>query len=326
MANSAVKISIIIPVYNVEEYLDKCISSCFDQDLPLDQFEVIAVNDGSKDRSLDLLNALKRDRFGELVIVDKPNGGVSSARNEGLKKANGEFVWFIDSDDWIEQGCLSRLLKMLAIDKLDALQISMNRIVDGKIDTGFLSEFDLTTPVLEPEAYVVPEYFEGFICGTIFKRSIIVEHQIWFDETMKNNEDLVFTLRYVSFVSRIKRINYKPYFYLYRENSACATGGFGYYLTTCCKLRALGLEERFSTYYSYTIPLRLTVYINENLNRIPWLIQHLKQNDFGKVKYHPNSYNLTKFLFRFYNINAFFGLYLYRIVLWLYHKKQRSIN
>ena len=115
------KISIIIPVYNVEKYLEKCLQSIEKQ--IFDDYEVILVDDGSPDISEKIIDELaKKDN--RIVCVHKENGGVSSARNAGLKIATGEYVIFIDGDDWVEPNYVSYLLNLVEKNKCE---IGMNK-------------------------------------------------------------------------------------------------------------------------------------------------------------------------------------------------------
>ena len=103
-----VKISVIVPVYNVEKYLKKCIDSIINQ--TFQDIEIICVNDGSTDNSRKILEEYK-NKDSRIKIIDKENGGLSSARNAGMKTAEGEFLSFIDSDDWIDKTMLEKLYK-----------------------------------------------------------------------------------------------------------------------------------------------------------------------------------------------------------------------
>lgn len=103
-------ISIIIPVYNAEKYLERCLSSVLGQ--TYENIEVIAVNDGSKDGSLALLNSYAQ-RDSRVRVIDQENGGVANARNVGLAHAGGEYILFVDADDWIEPDMAQSLLKLL---------------------------------------------------------------------------------------------------------------------------------------------------------------------------------------------------------------------
>ena len=99
-------ISVIVPVYNVQDYLQQCLDSILSQTFPF--FELICVNDGSTDNSRKILDDYK-NRDNRIIIIDKENGGLSSARNAGMSVAKGEFISFVDSDDWIDQTMLEKL-------------------------------------------------------------------------------------------------------------------------------------------------------------------------------------------------------------------------
>ncbi len=101
-------ISVIVPVYNVQDYLVQCLDSILSQTFPY--FELICVNDGSTDKSRDILEKYKKRDY-RIKIIDKENGGLSSARNAGMKIAKGEFLSFIDSDDWVDKTMLEKLYK-----------------------------------------------------------------------------------------------------------------------------------------------------------------------------------------------------------------------
>ena len=106
------KISLILPVYNVELYLPKCIESCLNQDLPKTEYEMIIVIDGSSDNSLSVARKYQQ-KYGCISIVEQSNGGLSSARNTGLKHATGEYVWCIDTDDYINENILKGIVTQL---------------------------------------------------------------------------------------------------------------------------------------------------------------------------------------------------------------------
>lgn len=110
------KLSFVIPVYNVGEYLPKCLESILSQ--PFQDFEIICVNDGSKDNSLDIL---KRYQSEKVIVIDKKNEGSGIARNVGLNSAKGDYVWFVDGDDWIEDDCLKDIIEYAEKLKTDIL-------------------------------------------------------------------------------------------------------------------------------------------------------------------------------------------------------------
>ena len=101
------KVSVIIPVYNAEKYINKCISSIANQ--TMEDIEIIAVNDGSTDNSLNMLDKLTETYKGKVKVLDKENGGVGSARNLGLDKASGEYIKFVDADDYLDVNILEKM-------------------------------------------------------------------------------------------------------------------------------------------------------------------------------------------------------------------------
>lgn len=111
------KLSIIVPVYNVEKYIKECIDSLLK--VPLDDMEIIVVNDGTKDKSIELLSCYTDER---IKIIHRVNGGLSSARNTGLDEAKGEYILFIDSDDFIiNQDSIINMINIAEKNKCDVI-------------------------------------------------------------------------------------------------------------------------------------------------------------------------------------------------------------
>ena len=107
------KLSIVIPVYNVEKYVSECLDSCLEQNVDITDYEIIIVNDGSTDNSANLINLYAKQS--NIIIINQENLGLSAARNAGIKIAKGEYIWIVDSDDWIEPGILIRILLAISL-------------------------------------------------------------------------------------------------------------------------------------------------------------------------------------------------------------------
>ena len=122
------KVSIIIPVYNVEPYVARCIDSVVNQ--TYNNLQIIVVNDGSIDNSLQILNTYNDDR---LQIITKENGGLSSARNEGLKYVVGDYILFIDSDDWIHLNMINVMIKEAIKTDADIVSIYEKRVMSDDV-------------------------------------------------------------------------------------------------------------------------------------------------------------------------------------------------
>ena len=124
-------LSIIIPVYNVEPFVETCIRSCEAQDVSKDDYEIVVVNDGSKDNSLDVVNRVANE-FENIRVFSQPNAGLSAARNTGMREAKGEYYMFVDSDDWIAENCLAKLIEKLRMERPDALAICAANVLNGE--------------------------------------------------------------------------------------------------------------------------------------------------------------------------------------------------
>lgn len=123
-------LSLIVPVYNTEAYLDDCLQSLLAQDISLEEYEIICVNDGSTDGSMEILRRYEKE-YPNVIVVDQPNGGVCRARNAGLQEAKGAFIWYVDSDDFLQENCLGELAAILKEGHLDRLVIGNYLYLDG---------------------------------------------------------------------------------------------------------------------------------------------------------------------------------------------------
>ena len=133
------KVSIIVPVYNNEEFLDKCLKSIINQTYK--NLEIILINDGSKDNSLKIMKdyAIKDTR---IIIIDKKNEGVSKARNDGIKKATGQYITFVDSDDYIDLTQIEEMYNAIKKNKVDVVRSNYKVHYDkvSRVDKGDLAE------------------------------------------------------------------------------------------------------------------------------------------------------------------------------------------
>ena len=117
-------LSIIVPAYKVEAYIERCLLSIQRQNIAISEYEVIVVNDGSPDNSLGIANEIA-SRYKNIKVVSRPNGGLSAARNTGISESKGDYLFFLDSDDWIEDNCLGRIVDRLNNEHPDILCINL---------------------------------------------------------------------------------------------------------------------------------------------------------------------------------------------------------
>jgi glycosyltransferase involved in cell wall biosynthesis len=127
MENTKMKLSIIVPVYNVADYLPKCLDSLLAQDLPQNEYEIIEVNDGSTDDS-GVIAQQYADKYPNITLINQANQGLSVARNTGIKQAKGDYIQFVDSDDYLEENVLGGLMKQVVKDNLDVLRFKYQNV------------------------------------------------------------------------------------------------------------------------------------------------------------------------------------------------------
>lgn len=135
-------LSIIVPLYNKEHYIEKCLRSLLTQDIPDEDYEVIVINDGSLDQSREIVLRLKKE-FRNLILIDQANEGVSAARNAGILSAKGKFLLFIDADDYVATNSLGQLIEYAEREYLDVMYLSFavynnNGIFCGETDYSLL--------------------------------------------------------------------------------------------------------------------------------------------------------------------------------------------
>lgn len=212
------KLSVIIPVYNIEKYLKNCLDSILQQNFS--DYEIICVNDGSADNSLSVLKNYERDNF---IIIDKNNEGQGVARNTGLLKARGEYIWFVDGDDWLEPNCLSEMIKKIKDEDIIVFGgMSCYENSDGTIkkQIGAYSIDKL------PEKYFNKTFsaddiksdifkFPSTAWSKLYKREFLINNNIKF-QNLKVGEDQIFFFH--SMITAKKISIYKKHCYCYRKN------------------------------------------------------------------------------------------------------------
>lgn len=211
-----VKVSIIVPVYNAQAHLGKCIESLISQTLK--DIEIVCVNDGSTDDSLDILNffAIQDKR---IRIINQSNKGVSASRNAGLDVAKGKYVMFVDGDDWIEPETCAECYKKIIADKADMLVFNYHEYKEGKGLSNTSHHLDnITKDVFRfnssPEDFF---YILTSVWGKLYKNKDLPT----FNEDLKKGEDSVFFWTYCLQNNPIISIMNYPYYYYYlRSNSA----------------------------------------------------------------------------------------------------------
>lgn len=208
------KLSIIVPVYNTEAYVAKCLDSLIEPDLG--GYEIIAVNDGSTDSSGEVVRRYG-ERYPDLVkVVDTPNGGLSHARNVGIEASEADYLLFIDSDDFVSDHAVCEILQVLEQDMDIAVFDFVHVNESGEVTAAFDGSG-------RTEAFTLEEYPEFLFCphnavNKIWKRSLFTEHGIRFAEGLWY-EDLATSPKLYPLAQRILPVHQAWYRYLQRQGS-----------------------------------------------------------------------------------------------------------
>jgi len=187
-----IKFSFIIPAYNSEKYLSRCLESILAQDIPKNQFEIIAINDGSSDSSLKILTEYANRYQETFKIFNQTNKGIAPSRNLGLENACGEYIWFIDNDDCIKPNCLNDLYNILKSTSADILEIEY---IHQKYISNPLKAEKLTEEKLFKISSSYPFYFRNEPpWSKIYKHSFIKKNNMLFVNIFGEDTVTVFRL------------------------------------------------------------------------------------------------------------------------------------
>ena len=211
-------ISVIIPVYNVRDYLERCIDSVINNTYK--NLEIICIDDGSPDDSLDILKRYEKSDS-RVKVISKKNGGLSSARNAGLRKANGSYIAFIDSDDWIHPNYFRILIDELKCNKSDIAicgfdkvnNYTNNYIKYTKEQINNNSWTISLSDIFHDKKYKMHKVYS---CGVLYKKEIITYE---FPEGVKVIEDNIFNILNLPNCKRIQIVNLPLYFYFFNDES-----------------------------------------------------------------------------------------------------------
>jgi len=222
------KLSIIVPVYNVEKYLAKCLNSLLSQDIQQNEYEIIIVLDGTTDNSESIAQSYA-DKYSQIILIKQQNLGLSSARNTGIKIAKGKYIQFVDSDDYLQPNVLKFLLDKIDQENLDILRFNYQNVNE---------EYQIIYPYKNPGKFVdyndeVTDGFTflneslGFACYVwqfVIRKEVINRNQIYFKENIYF-EDTEWTPRALVYALRVNSTDLIVYNYLLRIGSITNSQG-----------------------------------------------------------------------------------------------------
>jgi len=206
-------LSFIIPVYNAAAYLPECLDSLLEQDISQEEYEIVCVNDGSKDNSLEILRSYQA-RFPNIVIIDKENGGVTTARNSGLKAAKGEYIWFVDSDDFLKTNVLGKLQQLIRTHNCDRLIIGCYIFDDALTEEEKQLSEDNQLPLNGPGC-------DSICVRSLFRRQFLQEQNLHFSHPeLTHGEDGMFMYEVCGLAPTDFHLEEAIYFYRIHSGSA----------------------------------------------------------------------------------------------------------
>ena len=210
------KVSIIVPIYNVEKYLRQCLDTIIDQTLR--EIEIILVDDGSTDSSLTICKEYEQ-KDNRIKLIHKENEGLGYTRNRGLQEATGEFVGFIDSDDWIELDMFEKLYQTAIENKADTC---LGNIKGKKLIFEGNEVKQQLLPKMMGARYDGTDYYGMSVCRGIHQLELIKRYNIQFpSERELISEDIIFDISYYSIAKKV--VILQQHFYHYRENLTSLT-------------------------------------------------------------------------------------------------------
>lgn len=214
------KVSVVLPVYNVESYLEECLDSLLKQTLK--EFELIAINDGSTDRSFSILKEYE-NKFINIKIINQKNKGLSATRNVGIENSTGEYLLFVDSDDMLKENALELLYSFSKSNSLDLTVYDALRVdeITGKVDSEFYSrEKVFNKNILSDNEFMLAVIKKGMLHTPFhfYSRKFILENNLRFEEGLLH-EDEIFSMTSYQHITKVGYIKDQLYIRRYRENS-----------------------------------------------------------------------------------------------------------
>jgi len=231
------KLSVIVPVYDVEKHLARCLDSLLDQDLDKNNYEIIVINDGSKDDSVKIAQNYAL-MYGHIKIINQENGGVGSARNNGIDNASGDYIYFIDPDDYLISKCLSKLIDTCEQNKLDILTFLSTSFFSVDIEGKSISKrnnFNVSfgenelSPIVTGDDYVANVKYNNAVWWFFINREFLKKSGIKFIEG-RWMEDAIFSIELFLEAKRMAHFKLEAHRYMVAPGTAMTSREPKHYL------------------------------------------------------------------------------------------------
>ena len=225
MPTTKTKLSIIIPVYNVEQYLEKCIKSVLSQ--TLQEIEIFLIDDGSTDKSRDIIRRFAK-KDSRIIAIEQKNAGAAVARNRGLERACGEYIGFVDSDDYVDKDYFEKLYRAATKNDADIARA----YVKAEIATSDSYQIDHSEDGYNNFYNVksVEEVLQNKLSLTssnwlaIYRRSVLTRHKIAFVPKIRTGQDNIFNLHVSYYANKVVIVDEPTYYHMVRRDGSLMTG------------------------------------------------------------------------------------------------------
>lgn len=295
-------VSVIIPVYNVEKFLNRCVDSVLSQTYK--NIEIILVDDGALDSSPQICDEYTK-KDSRVTVIHKKNGGLASARNAGLKVAKGDYILFVDSDDWIKDDTLEELLNIAVKNKVDFVRFipvsagypdrpdgtPINFGTEDFMEEGVYNKEKMIRDIY-PRLFVTPQLTMGPIVAawrSLYNRKFLVDNNLYFDEEVKYSEDAIFSAKVVYNSNKFYYIK-GGYYYNYFYNTSSITKSFKKDRWNVCKILSSTFKKEFGNKSDYDFSKQL--YLEDIYNVLNALGQNTHIESFKeRYTYIKNIFN-----------------------------------
>ena len=242
-------VSIIVPIYNAEQYLRRCVDSILNQEYT--DYELLLVNDGSTDASGDICEEY-RDRDPRVIVIQKENTGVSDSRNRALDRARGKYLQFLDSDDWITPDATRLFVRAAEEYGCDLVISDFYRVVGERLspkgdieEEGVLTREEFAAHMMENPA----DFYYGVLWNKLYRRDIVEEHKLRMDTDISWCEDFMFNLEYIRYAKVFYALHAPIYYYVKRKGSLASQG---INISKTVKMK-LNVFEYYNNFYKHVL-------------------------------------------------------------------------
>ena len=268
-------LSIIIPLYNCEKYIKQCLDTIFRQEMNESEFEVIVIDDGSKDSGYSLAFEYAK-RHQNIIVVKQENQGVACARNNALEKATGDYITFVDADDMLVSGSLGKLIKIAVDNKADIVKAAHKEVPEDAVCEDFSSNHDNSSiQVMTGEEAIVnvTRMKEGYCWGYLISRKLITGNRLSFPPKVAFMEDWAFITQAI--LKSRTFVNADVLLYLYRRNSSsCMANVTTEKMLLGCQ--AIGIVANLAKDTYGDVKKKLSDNVCVNINIVLWFTIHYR--------------------------------------------------